>query len=803
MTTLDRRRRHARLLVVRQPSVLALVALLSALLPQPAHAQLRLSVVASGLSLPVAVIQDPTDPGIQFVVQRGGTILPIDHGVLSARAFLDLSALVSLNGEGGLLGLGFAPDYQTSRRFFVHFTNKQDRTVIARFVRSAGDPLLADPTSRFDLVWPDANPFITTPFTNHRGGTLRFGPDGFLYIGLGDGGSGNDPFANAQNPQSLLGKMLRIDVGVADTDARGYRIPPDNPFAGPVAVPALAEIWAFGLRNPWKFSFDDPRLGGTGALLIGDVGQSAREEIDYQPPGLGGLNYGWRNFEGNLPGAAGPNPPPAYQPLTFPIFDYGRDAGGTVVGGYVYRGKALGSAFSGRYFFADDLSRRLASLGLTTIGGEVVVADAVDHTAEVGGSAAIGSVVSIDVDADGELLLVDIAGRILRLGRADVSAPLVTRQPQSQSVFAGSALTFTSAASGTPVPLVQWQVSVNGGASWANIPGATSGTLTLLAEVPDSGSQYRATFSNAGGAATSSAATLTINSPPAGFPGAPSGLSGLAVGSTVVLSWTAPSTGGAPDAYLVEAGTGPGLANLASESTGSAATAFTAVGVPIGTYFVRVRAKNAAGTGGPSNEIAVPVGPVPPAAPGPASGLTATVAGSSVTLSWSAPSTGGRPTAYMVQAGSAPGLSNLANFFTGSTATTFAATGVASGTYFVRIRAANPAGAGGPSNEVAVAVTGCTGPPGPAGGLHVILNSLGVVSLGWTAPPGATTAPTSYVLEVGSAPGLANLVQMDLGGPMTIFTTGGVGAGTYFVRIRAKNACGTAGPSNEVVVVVS
>jgi glucose/arabinose dehydrogenase len=772
--------------------------------PEPAAAQLRLTVVASGLQAPVAVIQDPTNPAVQFVVQRAGTILPIDHGVVVTTPFLDLTALVSLNGEGGLLGLAFAPDYLTSRRFFVHFTDRQDRTVIARFMRTSGDPLLADPTSRRDLVWPSGSPFIVTPFTNHRGGTLRFGPDNCLYIGLGDGGSGNDPFHNAQNPHVLLGKMLRVDVGVPDADPRGYRIPAGNPFDGTGAVPALAEIWAFGLRNPWKFSFDDPRLGGTGALLIGDVGQSAREEVDYQPPGVGGLNYGWRNFEGNLPGVAGPNPPPAYHPLTFPIFDYGRDVGGTVVGGWVYRGRALGTAFTGRYVFADDLSRRLGSLGLTARGGQMVVADAIDHTAELGGSAAIGSVVAIDVDAQGELLIVDINGRILKLGRADSAAPLVTTQPDIQSVFAGGVAAFGAAATGIPVPIVQWQQSVNTGASWTDIAGAISETFSFTAAAFDSGKQFRAVFTNSVGSAASAAATLTVSPAPAGFPGVPSGLVGLVSGSVVTLEWNAPSTGGPPTGYIVEAGSRPGLNDIASIPTGSAATIRPVSGVAIGTYFVRVRSTNGAGTSAPSNEAIVPVGPLPPLVPGAPSSLTSAVLGSSVTLSWTAPATGGLPITYVVEAGTGPGLADLANFSTLSTETAFTAGGVGTGSYYVRVRAANGTGTSGPSNEVVAVVVACSGGPESPTGLHVVSNAAGAVVVAWTAPGGALSiAPSTYVLEVGTAAGLANLVNTDLGSLATSFSATGVGTGTYFVRIRAKNACGVSLPSNEIMLVVS
>ena len=212
--------------------------------------------------------------------------------------------------------------------------------MIARFTRASADPLRVDPNSRFDLVWPTGEAFIRQPFTNHNGGQLAFGPDGFLYIGLGDGGSGNDPMHLAQNPQSLLGKMLRIDVSVPASDPQGYDVPPGNPFAGRSDV--RGEIWSFGLRNPWRFSFDAPR-GGTGALIMGDVGQGAWEEVDYEPAGTGGRNYGWRNREGAHDNVT--SLPPFSQPLRDPIWIRAR-RGRSITGGYVYRGTSLGTVYA-------------------------------------------------------------------------------------------------------------------------------------------------------------------------------------------------------------------------------------------------------------------------------------------------------------------------------------------------------------------------------------------------------------------------------------------------------------------------
>ena len=335
--------------------------------------------------------------------------------------FLNLTAAISTGGERGLLGLALAPDYGASRRFFVNFTNRDGHTVIARFTHLPGNPFVADPASRLDFQWPDGQRFIRQPFSNHNGGPLVFGADGYLYVGLGDGGSSNDPDHLAQNPSSLLGKMLRLDVSVADSDAAGYRVPPDNPFAsgrGPVV--ALGEIWAFGLRNPWRFSVDTPALGGTGALLIADVGQGAREEINYEPRARGGRNYGWRNFEGTRLNVD--SLPPAYTPLTAPLFEYGHDEGRSVTGGAIYRGSRLGAAHRGRYFFADFVARRVWSLGLVVdpTSGEAAATGRLEHTVELGGPTAVGSVASIDTDANGELYLVDlVGGAIRRLELAD------------------------------------------------------------------------------------------------------------------------------------------------------------------------------------------------------------------------------------------------------------------------------------------------------------------------------------------------------------------------------------------------
>ncbi len=393
-------------------AALALGAVLS-VVPTPADAQVRAQVVVSGLTNPVAFVIDPLDHSTFYVVEQRGTIRTVINSAVAPALFLDLRSSVSAGGERGLLGLAFPPDHASLRRFYVNFTNPSGQTVVARFTSTAEGAV--DPASRFDLQWPDGRRFIEQPFSNHNGGHLAFGPDGYLYIGLGDGGSGGDPFNNAQNPNTLLGKMLRIDVSVPDSDARGYVIPADNPFLDRDPIAALSEIWSFGLRNPWRYSFDDWTKGGTGALVIADVGQTAREEVNWEPSGAGGRNYGWRLREGSAPYDA--RTPAAYQPLIEPIHDYPRSDGMSITGGYVYRGAALDPRFNGRYFFADFVAGRVYSIGLALDERqEARAVDRLELTEMLGGSAELGQISAFGVDADAELYLVAYSrGRIFKI----------------------------------------------------------------------------------------------------------------------------------------------------------------------------------------------------------------------------------------------------------------------------------------------------------------------------------------------------------------------------------------------------
>jgi len=402
-------------------SVFVALVLSAVIVGQPVAAQSALSsrVYASGFSSPVAFVQDSTNNSRQFVVQQGGRIRVVENGSVLPADFLNLTGSITSGGERGLLGMALSPDYATSGRFYVNFTDLAGNTVVARFLRSAGNPVAADATSRFDLQWPSGLKYIPQPYSNHNAGNLAFGPDGYLYIALGDGGSSNDPENRAQNPAELLGKMLRIDVNVPANNVNGYVVPSTNPFvtSGPAGV--QKEIWSFGLRNPWRYSFDMPALGGTGALIIADVGQGAWEEVDYEPAGRSGRNYGWRYREGAHLNVT--SPAPVYMPasgLTDPIWEYSHSVGQSITGGFVYRGSALPTTFRGRYFFADYVKGTVWSmvLSINSTTGEATAAAPTDHTAELGGSAVIGNISSFGIDATGELYVVNhTGGTIVRI----------------------------------------------------------------------------------------------------------------------------------------------------------------------------------------------------------------------------------------------------------------------------------------------------------------------------------------------------------------------------------------------------
>ena len=315
---------------------------LSAEVPWP---EVRLVRKLGGLSNPVHVTHAGDRSGRLFVVEQRGRIRIVRSGAVVPAPYLDIASRVTCCGERGLLSVAFPPGFATSRRFYVDYTDTNGDTAISRFSVPAGTPDTADAASEEVLLR------IPQPYANHNGGQLAFGPDGFLYVGMGDGGSGGDPQNHAQNPASLLGKILRIDV---ESGAAPYSIPPSNPFVGNPAY--RPEIWALGLRNPWRFSFDRR----TSDLFIGDVGQNAREEVDFQPASSrGGENYGWRIMEGTA----------CYNPancsssgLVLPVAEYSHAGGDcSVTGGFVYRGLSY-SRLDGIYFYADYCTGRMHGL---------------------------------------------------------------------------------------------------------------------------------------------------------------------------------------------------------------------------------------------------------------------------------------------------------------------------------------------------------------------------------------------------------------------------------------------------------
>lgn len=307
---------------------------------------INLEEFATGLTSPVE-ITNANDSRL-FVVQQNGIIKIIQpNGTINATNFLNISSKINFVGERGLLGLAFHPQYPTNGYFFVYYNNPSGNIIVARYTVSSTDANVADASSEKILL------NIPKPFANHNGGSIHFAPDGKLWIITGDGGSGGDPNNNAQNKNSLLGKMLRIDVNAIDPTP--YNIPPDNPFAG-AGVDGADEIWAYGLRNAWKFSFDLT----TGNAMIADVGQEIIEEINKMPITQAGLNYGWRCYEGNNTyNTAGC---PAQSTMTFPIAVYDHSGNKcSITGGYVYRGSQY-PALQGKYFFADYCSTQIGIL---------------------------------------------------------------------------------------------------------------------------------------------------------------------------------------------------------------------------------------------------------------------------------------------------------------------------------------------------------------------------------------------------------------------------------------------------------
>jgi glucose/arabinose dehydrogenase len=360
-----------------------------------AQTTIQVTPLITGIASPVAITHAGDGSGRLFITLRAGMILIYDGQQVLPTPFLDISALVSSGGERGLLSAAFHPDYPANGFFFVNYTDLTGATVIARYTVSL-NPAVADPASGAVLLT------IPQPFENHNGGQLQFGPDGYLYVGMGDGGSAGDPQNNAQNLNSLLGKLLRIDV-----DAQApYGIPADNPF---LSDPNAAdEIWALGLRNPWRFSFDRQ----TGDLFIADVGQNTLEEVNFRPgSSAGGENYGWRLMEGSscFNPASGCN----NGTLTLPVLEYDHTLGCSITGGYRYRGLE-NPALTGIYFYGDFCTGRIWGAAQNA-QGDWTTTELLDTDLQIA---------SFGEDEDGELYVASFSpspGAVYRL--SEVAAP--------------------------------------------------------------------------------------------------------------------------------------------------------------------------------------------------------------------------------------------------------------------------------------------------------------------------------------------------------------------------------------------
>jgi len=358
--------------------------------PTPSPVSLSLQPIVSGLSTPLGLEQPNDSSGRLFAVEQGGRIKIIQNGAVLSPPFLDISSKITTGGEMGLIGLSFHPSFQLNRKYYVNYVRTvsgQIQSVIAEYQASAGNVNFSDPATERILLTVNQ----TGNFTNHKAGQLAFGTDGLLYFGLGDGGSGGDPFGNGQNKSTLLGKMMRINV---DTTSPGlqYGIPPDNPF---VSGGGLPEIFAYGFRNPWRFSLDR----ATGRIFVADVGQDQFEEIDLLQKGG---NFGWNTMEGMhcFNPASGCN----QSGLVLPIVEYSHSEGNAVIGGFVYHGPSIPSV-QGIYFFADFGTGKIWELKETSPN---------NWTRTLLMTTGF-NISSFGQDQAGELYVVDLAGRVLRL----------------------------------------------------------------------------------------------------------------------------------------------------------------------------------------------------------------------------------------------------------------------------------------------------------------------------------------------------------------------------------------------------
>jgi len=497
----------------------------------PSFADIILSPVVSGLSAPVAITHAGDGRNMLYITLQDGRVMIYGPTVgpgpasLVSTPFLDISALVLSGGERGLLSVAFHPSYPTVPYVFVNYTRRGDgATVIARYRRSASNPNTADPSSGVPLL------VIAQPFSNHNGGQLQFGPDGYLYIGMGDGGSSNDPQCHAQRNNSLLGKMLRIDVDQSVDSAPYHGIPASNPFVGSGDPPD--EVWSKGLRNPWRFSFD--RL--TGDLVAGDVGQGLREEVNWIAAGTpGGQNFGWKVMEGTVCTTSSTSTctggvlPCNDRGYTLPVLEYSHASAGrcSITGGYVYRG-SRSPRLSGKYLYSDYCSGEIfaatpsagtwatqllldTNSNFTTFGedevGEVFVA----------GSGALFRIV------DNAAVTVSLIPATTTVGEASSSKAVslrVTTDDGAPTAAAGS-VSFATA-NGTAVAGSDYTSTTGTFTIPAGTPSGATLTLTVVPILEDGASEGNQTFSISigdftnvvAGPNTLQAITILDNEPP-------------------------------------------------------------------------------------------------------------------------------------------------------------------------------------------------------------------------------------------------------------------------------------------------
>ena len=808
------------------------------------------ALVASGLSNPTAMQFAPD--GRIFVAQQGGALRVIKNGALLATPFVSLT--VDPAGERGLLGVAFDPNFAANQYVYVYYTvpGGGGVTVHNRISRFTANGDVAAAGSEVVIVDLDN----LSPATNHNGGAIDFGPDGKLYVAVGDN-------ANNAFPQSLStrhGKMLRINADGT--------IPTDNPFYG-TASGANRAIWALGLRNPFTFALNP---GGSPGMFINDVGQGAWEEIN---PGAAGANFGWPTTEGDFDPAANPA-------FTRPRYAYANDASTCAITGGAFYNPSTANfpvQFQGMYFYADFCANWIRVID-PTIVRPWTTPTATPFQTPTTFATGVNGPVDLKVWTDGALYyLARGSGAVYRVQYGN-SPPTITSQPANRTVSVGQSATFSVTAGGTPPFTYQWQR--NG----ANISGATSASYTRTnAQLADSGARFRVNVSNGVGNLFSSEATLTVttNVAPVAAITAPATNLLYAGGMTVTFAGTGtdpdgapttlpasafswrvdfhhdththpflPATSGITGGTFVVPTTGETSANVwyriyltvtdigglshtvqrdvfpqkvrltlaASPATlqlrldGQPVTSPTSFDSVVGMQrTIEAPAQTVGGVGyaftawsdggAASRAILTPgVATTYTASftavsvtgvPTAPGGLTSVVNGATVRLSWNR-AVGAQ--GYRLEAGTASGLADLVNADMGDV-TSFQGL-VPPGTYFVRVRGVNAAGVSAPSGQVQVVVSttaSCVTPPPVPTGFTAQTGGL-LAALSWSAAPGAT----GYVLDVGRASGL---VEGSLGlGPATTYQTL-VPAGSYFTRLRAQNACGTSGPSVEVPLVLA